>query len=129
MDTWALGIILYEMVFGITPFNSTDMRQLIRKINDGRYRVTSQQQQQSEKISIETCLFLLECLQSIEANRMSIDQLLVHPFVQDELKDVPLNPLNDERFIEDQGVRDKFSDFTSSQGGSIMLSRFDDSID
>ena len=66
-----MGIILYEMVFGTTPFNSTDMRQLIRKINDGRYRVTGQQQ--TEKIAIETCLFLLECLQSIEENRMSID--------------------------------------------------------
>ena len=128
MDTWALGIILYEMIFGITPFNSTDMRELIRKINDGRYRV-SKHGQQGEKISIETCLFLLECLQSIEENRMTMDQLLTHPFVQDELKDIPLNPLNEERFIEEQGVRDKFSDFTSSQGGSIMLSRFDDTID
>ena len=54
---------------------------------------------------------------------------MTHPFVQDELKDLPLNQLNDERFIEDQGVRDKFSDFTSSQGGSIMLSRFDDTVD
>ena len=86
-------------------------------------------QAQDEKISIETCLFLLECLQSIEENRMPMEQLSTHPFVQEELKDVPLTPLNDEKFIEDQGVRDKFSDFTSSQGGSIMLSRFDDTVD
>ena len=77
--------MLYEMIFGVTPFHSNDMKELIRKINDGRYRVTFDQSEES--IKIETCLFLLECLQSIEANRMSVDKLKHHPFIQEELKE------------------------------------------
>ena len=58
MDTWAIGVILYEMIVGVTPFHCFEMASLVRKINDGRYKL----QVEGEKIKIEVCLFLLDCL-------------------------------------------------------------------
>lgn len=66
VDTWALGVILFELVQGFTPFHSYDMRDLVRKINDGRYKLSSR----DERVKIETCLFLLECLQTQESSRI-----------------------------------------------------------
>ena len=62
MDTWALGVILYELLVGITPYHCYEMRELVRKINDGRYKLSVD----GESVKVETCLFLLECLQTHE---------------------------------------------------------------
>ena len=32
--------MLYEMLVGLTPFHSFEMKDLIKKINDGRYKLT-----------------------------------------------------------------------------------------
>jgi len=54
VDTWALGVMLYEMLVGVTPFHSYEMKDLIAKINDGRYKLSV-----PEPICIEICLFLV----------------------------------------------------------------------
>ena len=54
VDTWALGVMLYEMLTGVTPFHSFEMPDLIRKINDGRYKLSL-----SEPVCVETCLFMV----------------------------------------------------------------------
>ena len=48
------------------------MTELVRKINDGRYKVSIED---GEIIKIETCLFLLECLQTLETNRIQAQDL------------------------------------------------------
>jgi len=40
VDTWAMGVLLYEMLVGVTPFHSFEMKDLIAKINDGRYKLS-----------------------------------------------------------------------------------------
>ena len=84
VDTWALGCMLFEMVVGVTPFHSYDMRDLVRKINDGRFRMTSEK----EPIKIESCLFLLDCMQAIDSNRIQMNELFDHPFISELYRDV-----------------------------------------
>ena len=70
VDTWALGVMLYEMMIGKTPFHSYEMKDLIAKINDGRYKVTL-----DEPLSIECALFLVQCLQMNENDRIPVEEI------------------------------------------------------
>lgn len=90
MDTWACGVILYELLVGVTPFHCFEMRELVRKINDGRYKLAVE----GEYIKLETCLFLLECLQTMEENRIEIGQLIDHPLISAEMENFPLHDLD-----------------------------------
>ena len=58
VDSWALGCILFELLTGITPFDESTVKKVLRNIQKGWYEVSLQ----SEPVYIETCLFLLECL-------------------------------------------------------------------
>ena len=71
------------------------MTELIQKINDGRYKLG---QENGEAIKIETCLFLLECMQLLEQDRIGIENLLQHPFVSEELSNYWLTDLDIEQF-------------------------------
>jgi len=46
------------------------------KINEGRYSVTL-----VEPLSVECALFLTQCLQANEDDRIDMDQLAEHPFI------------------------------------------------
>ena len=99
VDTWALGCICYELMAGVTPFHCSNMQDLVKKINDGRYKVSVGQ---DRPISIETCIFLLECLQTVEEMRMPIEELATTPFISAEFADFPLHDLDKKAFESKQ---------------------------
>ena len=80
VDTWALGCMLFELLTGGTPFHGTSIRKVLERIQQGRYQLSCQ----SEPVYIETCLFLLECLQMHENHRIDVKGLLSAPFVAQE---------------------------------------------
>lgn len=57
VDTWAIGVMLYELLMGKTPFHSYEMKDLLTKINDGKYQLSL-----NEPIMVEIALFLTETL-------------------------------------------------------------------
>jgi len=67
---------------GKTPFHSYEMKDLIAKINEGKYSV-----QTKEPLTVECALFLTQCLQANESDRISIDELVEHPFMKLEKED------------------------------------------
>ena len=98
------------------------MEELVRKINDGRYKLACGQ----EQAMVETCLFLLECLQTIEDHRIKIDDLVNAPLISEEYANIELHPVNILEFQREQRNRDTYTEDYNSSQGSAMLSRFDD---
>lgn len=77
VDAWAIGIMCYELMMGKTPFHSYEMKDLIAKINEGKYTVETK-----EPLSVECALFLTQCLQANETERINFDELERHSFLQ-----------------------------------------------
>lgn len=119
-----MGVMLYEMMVGVTPFHSYEMKDLISKINDGRYKLSAQ----GELISIETCLFLVQCLQMNENDRIPVEELSEHPFIAEDLKNSALNQLDIESFTSDMSRSQNHYSGFSNVGSSAMASRFDETV-
>ena len=118
--------MLYEMLVGVTPFHSYEMKDLIAKINDGRYKLSL-----TEPACVETCLFLVQCMQMNEADRVPINELGEHPFIAKELMKNPLTPIDIESFNHEMNMsKSRYSVSSQSQdkSSSAMTSRFDDTV-
>ena len=111
------------MMVGLTPFHSFEMKDLISKINDGRYKLSLQ-----EPIFVETCLFLVQCLQMSENDRLPVEELSNHPFISEELMSVPLTMLDIGSFNDEVEDSSKAELRMSNASCSVMAGRFDDTV-
>ena len=119
MDSWALGCILFELISGVTPFHCTNEEKLIHKFNDGRYRVLKNR----SLVYIETCLFLLECLQLQVEDRIEFDCLLRTPFLEEELSGSNLHRLDRASFYHELSVSEP-----KMEGGHTSQNSFSKSL-
>ena len=68
--------MLYELLVGKTPFHSYEMKDLLDKINEGKYSLILK-----EPITMECALFLVDTLVFEERERIKDELLVQHPFV------------------------------------------------
>ena len=75
-DLWSVGIIFYEMLVGTTPFNSKNIYELIRKIENESVIVPSK-----FKLSINCRNLLFSLLEKDPINRISWEDFFNHPIL------------------------------------------------
>lgn len=81
-DIWSLGVMVYTMLIGRTPFVASNVKDLYQKINEGNYNIPKQLKLSKQAIS------LMNGLLQFETNeRLSIDQLVFHEFLTLNVKD------------------------------------------
>jgi serine/threonine protein kinase len=73
-DIWSMGAIFFEMLTGVTPFQSKSMKQLDRDMQRGTYTM-----QVSDQISLESLHLLSTTLIADESLRMNAAELRYHP--------------------------------------------------
>lgn len=56
-DWWSLGILTYEMMFGLPPFYHSSQKEMFRKIKDGEFRFSDK-----VKVSDEAKDFIVKLL-------------------------------------------------------------------
>lgn len=75
IDIWAVGILTYECLCGVTPFYMTTERALVAAILDGKYYIPSH-------LTGETVYFIKCCLHPSPQRRWSAKELLEHVLVR-----------------------------------------------
>ena len=78
-DLWSIGIFLYEMYVGKTPFFSFDRQKLNHLINEGNYYLP-----EDLFISHEGLDLLIRLLQKESKNRLTFEEILLNPFLNKE---------------------------------------------
>ena len=79
-DIWSIGAICYEMLIGKTVFDSENMDELIKKIEEGIYTIPT-------TLSYEAVSFLNGTLQYDSKRRLTAEQLSKHDFLNKDITD------------------------------------------
>lgn len=84
-DLWSVGVILFEMVFGVLPFMASNLIELIQKL-DTPLVIPHQMGPSGQNNTVSNeCLYLLLSLLRVDSvSRISWEELFEHPFLKNK---------------------------------------------
>jgi len=77
-DIWSIGVILFELLNGLTPFHSRNRAEFEGKVDQAAYNFKEHAKQ---NLTLEAISFLSQCLQHNEHDRKCITDLVTHPYI------------------------------------------------
>jgi MAP/microtubule affinity-regulating kinase len=80
VDVWAMGIILYGMLFGHLPFNGHDNKEIVESILTGHLELPKE----ANGLSQDCIDCLLATLERDPSKRITAVDLQYHPWIADE---------------------------------------------
>lgn len=78
-DIWSIGVILFELLNGNTPFHSKNRAEFEGKVEACSY---SLKDSTIPTMTIEAISFLSQCLQQAEDARKCVTELIEHPYIK-----------------------------------------------
>lgn len=119
-DVWSIGCILYELVYGHSPFPKIGMQ-----FTRGMHNINFEPLPQFPDFSLLKDV-IERCLQSNPKQRPSIEKLLMHPYIQPSdsyfAKPVISTEKNLTQFIKQ--IKDKYNDSEfNCKAGQIIIKR------
>uniref|UniRef100_A0A0K0DWF0 Aurora kinase n=1 Tax=Strongyloides stercoralis TaxID=6248 RepID=A0A0K0DWF0_STRER len=75
IDVWALGILIFEMLSGETPFCGTSMEHILSKIKAGKFHMSCD-------IDVEARDLIRRLLKRDPEKRINLDDIIHHPWIQ-----------------------------------------------
>lgn len=75
VDIWSIGVIIYSMLIGRAPFETSDTKTTYRRIRDSIYYFPER-----VKISEDAKNLIRSCLKKEASDRIKLDDILKHPF-------------------------------------------------
>ena len=97
-DIWSIGTICYEMLIGSPAFDSQDMEELVKRVEDGNYSIPT-------SLSHEVVSFMNGMLQYDGKRRLTAAQLSRHDFLNKDIKDFhPIDLQKVSKKVDENGL-------------------------
>jgi len=96
-DIWSVGVILFNLLNGETPFQSRTVQEFQQKHKISDYKM---KERSIPKLTLETILFMSQCLQTYELGRADINTLFNHPYIT--------KPFNEQTPLDEGTLNDIF---------------------